>query len=91
MKYLFPLALLLLATPAAAQSSGCYGVNCANSLGNRIPVPQPRPETMSAAESDLAWQLHILANADFVEIGGKQYLRMNPEAMALWQLLRKDH
>lgn len=43
MRYL-PLALLLLATPATAQSSGCYGVNCPNSLGDRIvPIPQPRP------------------------------------------------
>ncbi len=39
------IALILLTSPALAQSSGCYGINCPNSLGDRIiPLPQPRPD-----------------------------------------------
>jgi hypothetical protein len=113
-KYL-PLALLLLAGPAAAQTSGgiaqsghfqnltvCRTADCGRVTAILDPCQGACPgcggvkcgqesDAMSAAESDLMWQLHLKANADFVDIDGKMYLRMNPEARALWQLLHKEH
>jgi hypothetical protein len=109
-------ALVLLATPAAAQfvtvspvssqapystmdrcfaehdtSSPVCRAGChyqARTQAEDIACDQP---DLSAAEGDLAWQIHLKANSDFVTIDGKLYLRMNAETMALWQLLHKEH